>query len=254
MASVQESKLYHDHIPALADGQQHCNEVTPLEDASSQHGLHLSLKERVDKILYTNGSDPTNPQLISMLKQEPIYEELHGDNKNFDDGDYLKNRLRWFKNGYLGGGNSGEVFLGLLLSPEEKLVAVKLLKSQEQLHIEDFEHFHHPHVTLQHPLTTTTTTTHHLHPNTPSKYVLYMAYFPLGALRGAVHSTPAFCHVSSRYPSATQDRESVTLKVAQGISLAVDLLHSAGYTHRDLKPDNILLEYDGHGDWHVKVR
>ncbi|MFY9222402.1 MAG: serine/threonine-protein kinase [Blastocatellia bacterium] len=46
---------------------------------------------------------------------------------------------------------------------------------------------------------------------------------------------------------------SFTIDILEQVCLAIEEAHSQGIIHRDLKPDNIWLEPDGRGNYHVKV-
>ena len=77
-------------------------------------------------------------------------------------------------------------------------------------------------------------------------HFLKMQYYALGTLASAVHDTSPFHQVREWIPSTSSwDHEKFTFTVALHIALALDYLHARGFAHRDVKPDNIVLDMIG---------
>jgi serine/threonine protein kinase len=132
----------------------------------------------------------------------------------------------------IGRGAYGEVRLCKWLSNNEQLVAIKKMKKKDVIKKNEIEHIKAERTILSKSANKWIIDLYCSFQDEDSLY-LVMEYMPGGDLMNMLIKKDIFSIEEARFYIAE-------------IILAVEYVHSLGFVHRDIKPDNILLDKDGH--------
>ncbi|KAH0559852.1 hypothetical protein GP486_003631 [Trichoglossum hirsutum] len=152
----------------------------------------------------------------------------------------IKIQEHWERHGYLGTGTFGTVWLEKLVtdSGEEKYRAIKEIRKRvQQSGAIDYSRELEAIAKFSHPRYNMCFVKSFGWYESPGCVFIAMEYFPLGDLQNYLSS-----------PLPEKDTQQVIHQVLEGLSF----MHDNGFAHRDLKPNNILVQSKG-PHWWVKI-
>ncbi|KAG9234105.1 camp-dependent protein kinase A [Amylocarpus encephaloides] len=225
MATTALQKTTHPHLHSHSDSS---SASTPSSSSQNNNTMASALQEKEFVAQFAEPHTPLPPQEIQTRQRS---QDLGHSSRNLSVKDFELVRT-------LGTGTFARVWLVRLSNPAEqdrdKVFALKVLRKVEVIKLKQVDHVNHERSVLAdvagHPFITTLITSFSDH---DSLYML-LDYCPGGEVFSYLRKAKRFDENTSRFYAAE-------------IVLIIEFLHEReGVAYRDLKPENLLLDAEGH--------